>query len=161
MSFVIRNGDEKDVHGILRLIKELAVFERAPDAVINTEKALKKDGFGKNAIYNVFVAEEIATGDIIGMALYYTAYSTWKGRIIYLDDLIVTDRFRRYGIGQKLINEVIKEAHEEKVSQVRWHVLDWNQPAIEFYKKMGVEFDREWITCKMSSEQVADYVKGL
>ena len=161
MSFIIRHGDVKDVPGIFKLIKELAIFERAPEAVINSEKKLKEDGFGENSIYKVFVAEQVDTNDIIGMALYYTAYSTWKGRILYLDDLVVTEEMRRYGIGRKLINEVLKDALESGVSQIRWQVLDWNTPAIEFYKTLGVEFDPEWINCKMSTEQIEKYIESI
>ena len=161
MSFIIRHGDEKDIPGMFRLVKELAEFERSPDAVINTEKILKEDGFGKHSIYKVFIAEEAATGDVVGMALYYTAYSTWKGRIFYLDDLIVTQAFRKFGIGQKLLNEVLKAAAEAGVNQIRWQVLDWNEPAINFYKKMGAELDATWIDCKMSKEQIQNYIDQL
>jgi len=161
MSFVIRHGDEKDVPGIFRLVKELAEYERAPEAVVNTEKMLLEDGFGKNSIYRVIVAEEIDTNYIIGMALYYTAYSTWKGKIFFLDDIVITERYRRYGIGKKLIDEVLREAHHDGVHQIRWQVLEWNKPAIEFYKKIGVEFDPEWINCRMSKEQIGDYVEKL
>jgi GNAT superfamily N-acetyltransferase len=161
MSFIIRHGNEKDIPGMFRLVKELAEFERAPDAVVNTEKILQEDGFGKNSIYKVFIAEEVATGDVVGMALYYTAYSTWKGRIFYLDDLIVTQAFRKSGIGQKLLNEVLKAAAEAGVNQIRWQVLDWNEPAINFYKKMGAELDATWIDCKMSKEQIQNYINTL
>ncbi len=161
MSFVIRHGDINDVPGIFRLVKELAEFERAPEAVVNTEKMLREDGFGKHSIYKVFVAEEVATGDIIGMALYYMAYSTWKGKIFFLDDLVVTERFRKFGIGQQLVDMVLREAHHAGVEQIRWQVLNWNTPAIEFYKKIGMEFDPEWINCKMSKEQMAEYVAKL
>lgn len=161
MSFVIRKGDVNDVPGIFKLVKELAEFERAPEAVVNTEKMLHEDGFGKHSIYKVFVAEELATGDIIGMALYYTAYSTWKGKIFYLDDLVVTERFRRFGIGQQLLDMVLREAKHAGVEQIRWQVLNWNTPAIEFYKKIGAEFDPEWVNCKMSKGQIESYVSKL
>ena len=161
MSFLIRHGDEKDIPGMFRLVKELAEFERAPEAVVNTEKMLLEDGFGKHPIYKVFVAEEVATGDIIGMALYYTAYSTWKGRIVYLDDLVVTSRFRKFGIGQRLLDEVLKAAEDAGVNQIRWQVLDWNEPAINFYKKLGADLDATWIDCKMSRDQIVKYVEGL
>jgi hypothetical protein len=138
MSFIIRPGDEKDIPGMFKLVKELAEFERAPEAVVNTEQMLREDGFGKHSIYKVFIAEEVATGDVIGMALYYTAYSTWKGKILYLDDLIVTG-----------------------VNQMRWQVLEWNEPAIKMYEKLGVTFDAEWIDCKMSKEQIVNYVTSL
>lgn len=158
MSFIIRRGTEADISGMMRLVKELALFERAPEAVVNTETMLREDGFGKHSIYKVFVAEDAATNDIIGMALYYTAYSTWKGKIFFLDDLVVTERFRKFGIGKRLLDEVLREAHEAGVEQIRWQVLDWNEPAIHFYKKIGAELDPEWITCKMSKAEIAAYV---
>ena len=161
MSFIIRHGDEKDIPGMFKLVKELSEFERAPDAVVNTEQMLREDGFGKHSIYKVFIAEEVATGDVIGMALYYTAYSTWKGKILYLDDLIVTGQFRKFGIGKRLLNEVIKEAELRGVNQMRWQVLEWNEPAIKMYEKLGVTFDAEWIDCKMSKEQIVNYVTSL
>jgi ribosomal protein S18 acetylase RimI-like enzyme len=161
MSFIIRRGEEKDVPGMFKLVKELATFEKAPEAVITNEEILREDGFGKNAIYKVFVAEEATTNEIIGMALYYTAYSTWKGRIIYLDDLIVRESHRRYGIGMQLINMVLKDAHHSGVNQVRWQVLDWNTPAIEFYKKLNVEFEPEWVNCKMSKGQIDAFVQKM
>ncbi len=158
MSFIIRRGDVNDVPGMFRLVKELALFERAPEAVVNTEDKLREDGFGRNPIYKVFVAEAADTNEIIGMALYYTAYSTWKGRIFYLDDLIVTESYRRFGIGRKLLNEVLRDANEKGVTQIRWQVLDWNTPAIEFYRTIGAEFDKEWITCKMSDTEINTYL---
>ncbi|MBK7148248.1 MAG: GNAT family N-acetyltransferase [Bacteroidetes bacterium] len=158
MSFIIRRGTETDISGMMCLVKELALFERAPEAVVNTEAMLLEDGFGKHSIYKVFVAEDVATNDIIGMALYYTAYSTWKGKIFFLDDLVVTERFRKFGIGKRLLDEVLREAHEAGVEQIRWQVLDWNEPAIAFYKKIGAELDPEWITCKMSKAEIAAYV---
>ena len=112
MRFIIRHGDEKDVPGMMKLVRELALFERAPEAVVNTEKMLREDGFGKHSIYNVFVCEDVNTNEIIGMALYYTAYSTWKGKMLFLDDLVVTETHRRYGIGRKLIDEFLKEAKD-------------------------------------------------
>jgi ribosomal protein S18 acetylase RimI-like enzyme len=160
MSFIIRRGDKADVPGMFRLVKELALFERAPEAVVNTEKMLLEDGFGEHSIYRVFVAEAYDTNEIIGMALYYTAYSTWKGKILFLDDLVVTESSRRYGIGRKLMNEVLKDALESKVTQIRWQVLEWNTPAIEFYKSLGAEFDREWITCKMSNGEIGTYLES-
>lgn len=158
MSFIIRHGDEKDVPGIMKLVRELALFERSPEAVINTEQILKQDGFGKHPIYKVIVCEAADTNEIIGMALYYVAYSTWKGKMLFLDDLVVTESHRRFGIGRKLINEFLLDAKEQGVNQVRWQVLDWNTPAIEFYKTMGVDFDKEWITVKMSKEQIGEYL---
>lgn len=157
MSFNIRQGNEKDVPGMMKLVRELALFERAPEQVVNTEKMLLEDGFGKHSIYKVLVAEEVGTSQIIGMALYYTAYSTWKGKMLFLDDLIVTENWRRYGIGRQLINRFLAVAKELGVNQVRWQVLDWNTPAIDFYKSLGAEMDVEWITVKMSKQQIESY----
>ena len=158
MSFIIRHGDEADVEGMFRLVRELALFERAPEQVVNTEHILKKDGFGKHSVYKVIVAEAADTGDIIGMALYYTAYSTWKGKMFFLDDLVVTEKYRRYGIGRRLMNEFLREARDVGVEQVRWQVLEWNEPAIAFYKSLGAEMDAEWITCKMSKGEIGGYL---
>lgn len=157
MSFIIRYGDEKDVQGMMKLVRELAQFERAPEQVVNTEKMLLEDGFGKHAIYKVFVAEAVDTNEIIGMALYYTAYSTWKGKMLFLDDLVVTENWRGYGIGRQLINRFLAEAKALGVNQVRWQVLNWNNPAIDFYKSLGAEMDEEWITVKMSKQQIEKY----
>ena len=161
MSFIIRRGDERDVPGIMKLVRELALFERAPEAVVNTEKMLHEDGFGKHSIYKVFVAEAADSNEIIGIALYYTAYSTWKGKMLFLDDLVVTENYRRYGIGRKLMNEFLKAAKEEGVNQIRWQVLNWNTPAITFYKSLKAELDEEWITCKMNKDQIAKYVESI
>ena len=160
MSFIIRHGDKKDVPGIMKLVRELAEFERAPEAVVNTEEMLLHDGFGKNPLYKVIIAEAYDTNEVIGMALYYTAYSTWKGKMLFLDDLVVTESYRRYGIGRKLINEFLLDAKEQGVNQIRWQVLNWNTPAIEFYNSLGVEMDAEWITVKMSKEQIATAVSA-
>lgn len=146
---------------MFRLVQELAEFERAPEAVVNTQAQMLEDGFGTDAIYRVFVAEDAVTNDIVGMALYYTAYSTWKGKMLFLDDLVVTEKYRRFGIGRKLINAFLADAKELGVNQVRWQVLDWNTPAIEFYKSLGAELDPEWITCKMSKQEIADYIKTI
>jgi GNAT superfamily N-acetyltransferase len=161
MSFIIRHGDEKDVPGMMKLVRELALFERAPEEVVNTEKKLLEDGFGKHPLYKVIIAEAVDTNDVIGMALYYTAYSTWKGKMLFLDDLVVTESYRRYGIGRKLINEFLRDAKEQGVNQVRWQVLDWNEPAIAFYKSLGVDMDAEWITVKMSKGQIDKYVESI
>jgi GNAT superfamily N-acetyltransferase len=127
--------------------------------VVNTEAMLHEDGFGENSIYKVFVAEEISTTRIVGMALYYTAYSTWKGKIFFLDDLVVTQQYRQHGLGKLLINEVLKAAREARVEQIRWQVLNWNEPAIRFYEKIGAELDPEWITCKMAKHEIESYLK--
>ena len=161
MKFIVRKAEEKDVTGMFALVKELALFERAPHEVVNTVAGLTQDGFGKDPLYSAFVAEEANTGQVVGMALYYTAYSTWKGKLLFLDDLVVLERCRRFGLGRRLINEFLKAAKEEGVNQIRWQVLDWNTPAIQFYKTLGVDMDEEWITVKMTKEQIEKYVDTL
>ncbi|HRN93441.1 MAG TPA: GNAT family N-acetyltransferase [Chitinophagales bacterium] len=156
MDIKIRKANPNDVPAMLQLVKELAEFEREPEAVINTEAMMLEDGFGKNSIYSAFVAE--LNTKILGIALYYTAYSTWKGKILYLDDIVVTEKQRRSGIGKKLIDAVLREANTLGVNQIRWQVLEWNTPAIAFYKTLGVELDPQWINCRMSKEQIQNYV---
>ena len=97
--------------------------------------------------------------EIVGMALFYFMYSTWKGKILYLDDLIVTEPYRRLGVGQQLVDSLMEFAQETEVNQVRWHVLDWNEPAIRFYKKLGMRLEPEWITCKFDRRQILQYKK--
>lgn len=158
MSYIIRHADENDVPGIMNLIRELAAFEKAPEAVINTEENLLNDGFGKHPVYKALVAEMADTGEVVGMALYFVMYSTWKGRVLYLDDLMVTERYRNNGIGRRLMDEFLKEAQQMGVHQVRWHVLDWNTPAVEFYKTLGADFEPQWVTVKMDSAQMKNYL---
>jgi len=149
MKILVRKAESKDVAAMLGLIKELALFEKAPEAVWNTEELLLKDGFGEQPAFQALVAVALETNSIVGMALYYTAYSTWKGKYLYLDDLIITEPFRRNKIGKQLMNTFLEEAKTSGVNLVKWQVLNWNEPAIEFYKKLGVEFDNEWIDCKL------------
>lgn len=141
------------VHG---LIKELAEYEKAPLEVTNTLEDMQRDGFGDEPIYKFFVAESDTEG-VVGIALYYTAYSTWKGKMLFLEDLVVTERHRRSGIGRKLFNAVAAEARQTGAKRFKWQVLDWNEPAIAFYKKIGANLDGEWINCNMTEEQIKDY----
>jgi GNAT superfamily N-acetyltransferase len=152
MKITVRKGEKKDIPQALELVKELAIYERAPEEVVTNVAQMEKDGFGEQAVYRFLVAE--TSGKIIGMALYYTAYSTWKGRYIYLDDLIVTEKHRRSGAGKLLFDEVLREAKLEGANQLRWHVLEWNEPAINFYKKYNAFLDPEWITGKLTKEQI-------
>lgn len=161
MDIILRKGIKEDVPGIMKLVRELAEFERAPEAVVNTEQMLLQDGFGEQPLYKVIVAETTDTKEVVGMALYYTAYSTWKGKMLFLDDLVVTEKYRRFGLGRKLINEFLLDAKTQGVNQIRWQVLEWNTPAIEFYKSLGVEMDAEWITVKMNKEQIASAVGSI
>ncbi len=151
----IRRGTIDDLPQVHALIQELAVYEKAPDEVTNTVEDMKWDGFGENPIFKFFVAE--AEEGIVGIALYYTAYSTWKGKTIFLEDLVVTERLRRSGIGKLLFDAVAHEAREVGAKRFKWQVLEWNEPAIAFYKKIGADLDGEWINCNMSEEQIRAY----
>lgn len=152
MKISVRKAVENDIPRILELIKELALYERAPDEVMATEESMKRDGFGDRPLYEALVAE--ADGVISGVAVFYTCYSTWKGKLVYLDDLIVTESRRKRGIGRMLLDEVVRYARNNGANQLRWHVLDWNTPAIEFYKSYQAAFDSTWITCKLTREQL-------
>ncbi len=152
MAIVIRPAEENDVPAMLSLVQELALYEKAPHEVTNTIEMMKVDGFGTHPIFNAYVAE--ADNLIVGIAIFYIAYSTWKGRYIYLDDLVVSENFRRYGTGKKLFDAVGSFAKKNGVNQLRWHVLNWNHPAINFYKKYAASLDSEWITCKLTKDQI-------
>ena len=132
------------------------MYERAPEAVTNTLEAMRRDGFGPAPVFGFFVLENTA-GTIIGLALYYTAYSTWKGRMLYLEDLVVTEAARRGGFGRLLFETVVAEARETGAQRLKWQVLDWNEPAITFYKKLGANIEGEWLNGNLTAEQLADF----
>jgi len=155
MEISVRPALASDVPNMLRLIKELATFEKAPDEVITTEDSMTNDGFGDNPIYKAFVAE--VDEKVVGLAICYVAYSTWKGKMVYLDDLIVTESMRGKGIGKMLFDAVGKMAKDVNANHYRWHVLDWNTPAVEFYKKYDASFDPTWITCKLNRNQLEQF----
>ena len=155
MNISIRKGVKSDVSRALCLIKELAAYEKAPDEVIVTIKDMEQDGFGENPIFEFFIAE--VEGKIVGISLYYIKYSTWKGKCVFLEDIIVTERFRNYGIGKKLFDEVVMVTKNMNVNRLEWQVLDWNEPAINFYKNLNSHFDSEWINCKLTKEQIENY----
>jgi len=152
MEVVVRKGKREDCDVVLHLIKELAVYEREPDAVVIDVLQLEEDGFGKNPAYDLLIGE--IDGEIKGMALFYEKYSTWKGRALYLEDLIVTESARGCGLGLQLFKEVIKEAHQRSAGRMEWQVLDWNQSAIDFYKEFGASIESEWLNGRFSKEQI-------
>ena len=152
----LRRGVEADLPQVLALVKELAVYERAPDAVTNTLAAMQRDGFGPEPIFSFFVLENDAA-QIIGIALFYTAYSTWKGRMLYLEDLVVTEAARRGGLGKLLFDAVVAEARATGAVRLKWQVLDWNEPAITFYKKLGANVENEWLNGNLDEAQLASY----
>ena len=155
MNISIRKGVKSDLPQALCLIKELAAYEKAPDEVIVTIKDMEQDGFGENPIFEFFVAE--VEGKIVGISLYYIKYSTWNGKCVFLEDIIVTGQFRNYGIGKKLFDEVVRVTKKMDVNRLEWQVLNWNETAIKFYKKLNSHFDSEWINCKLTKEQVEQY----
>ncbi len=149
----IRAGNKEDIPFVLELIRELAEYERAAHEVINTVTLMEKDGFGPQPIFGFFVAEN--EKGIIGLSLYYWRYSTWKGKRLYLEDIIVTEKERGGGIGKKLFDRTMQKALEEDCSGMMWQVLEWNEPAIRFYKKYEAKLDEEWVNCSLEREQIA------
>lgn len=147
MNIKIRQAQKSDIPAIIDLIKELAQYEKALHEVTITPEILERDGFGEHPLFWVLLAEE--NNEVLGMSFYYIRYSTWKGPCIYLEDIIVKELQRRRGIGKLLMDATIEKAKEMKVALMVWQVLDWNEPAINFYKKYNAEFDGEWINCKL------------
>lgn len=143
MSFLVRQSIPTDVSAIMRLIHELALFEKAPNEVIASEETLLKSGFGENPLFISWVAE--MQGNVVGMALCYIRYSTWKGPVLYLEDLVVTENARGMGIGKVLFEQCIDFAKVRNYSRMVWQVLDWNEPAIEFYRRYQASFESEWL----------------
>ena len=139
----IREGKPEDIPQVLGLIKELAEYEKALNEVVNTEEQLLEDGFGKNPLYGLYVAE--TKGKLVGMALFFYRYSTWKGKVMYLEDIYVQPEYRGNKLGQSFFEVLIERAKKEKCARVAWQVLEWNKPAIHFYEKLGAEFDAEWV----------------
>jgi GNAT superfamily N-acetyltransferase len=149
MGIIIRKAEKKDCVRLMELIHQLAVYERAPDEVTVTLNHFEESGFGQNPVWRAFVAE--VDGIVQGFALYYIRYSTWKGQRMYLEDFLVNGEMRGTGIGKLLFDRLIEEAKEKKYTGVVWQVLDWNEPAINFYKKYpAVNFDKEWVNCSIN-----------
>jgi GNAT superfamily N-acetyltransferase len=150
---LIRKARREDCPRLLELIVELAVYEREPEAVTVTLEHFEESGFGHKPVWEAFVAytkNEDGDDVIHGFALCYIRYSTWKGQRLYLEDLIVTEKMRCHGIGSLLMKAVIQEAKDKGYNGVVWQVLEWNEPAIAFYKKLNASFDAEWVNCSIS-----------
>ena len=167
MEIKIRRAVKEDCSRLLELVQELATYERAPNEVTVTLDHFTESGFGEKPVWWAFVATSppnppdksgraLSKGEgegILGFALYYIRYSTWKGQRMYLEDIVVTEKMRSKGIGKLLMDRLIEEAKEKKLSAIVWQVLDWNEPAINFYKKYKTKFDAEWVNCSISLEE--------
>lgn len=153
----IRKGTAADMPAVLRLIKELATFEKEPNAVVLTVEDLIRDGFSNTPSFYTFVAEE--NTEIIGIALYYYRYSTWKGRTIHLEDLIVTEAERGTGTGKALYEAVINEGYNQHVRRIEWAVLDWNKNAIAFYEKSGAVVLEDWRVVQMDEQRIKKFIE--
>ena len=159
MEYTIRTSRKEDMGQVHQLIQELATFEKEDNAVEVTIKDLEEDGFGKNPLFHCFVAEK--EGRIVGMALVYPRYSTWKGPVIHLEDLIVTKEMRGSGLGTALLNEVVTYGHDLGVKRISWEVLDWNEPAIGFYESKGANVMRDWDVVQLNEEAIKNYLSAI
>jgi GNAT superfamily N-acetyltransferase len=153
---IIREGQKEDMPAVLELIKELALFEKEPQAVIVTVDDLIRDGFQENPSFYTFVAE--VDKQVIGIALYYYRYSTWKGKTIHLEDLIVREKSRGTGAGFALYSEIIKQGKKDKVRRIEWNVLDWNTPAVDFYNKSGAKVLDDWRVVHMDEQGINNFL---
>ena len=145
----IKKAVQEDCESIMKLVHELAVYEKAPDEVTVSMEHFIQSGFGKKPVWEAFVAEQ--ESNVIGFALYYIRYSTWKGQRMYLEDLLVTENMRGKGAGKLLFDKLIEECKNKNYSGLVWQVLDWNEPAINFYKKYeGVKMENEWLNCSLN-----------
>jgi len=159
MKISLRKAVKTDVPEILSLIRELALYERAPEEVTITAEDLEKDGFGSNPIFEVILAYD--NEQLLGMAFYYFSYSTWKGKCLYLEDIIVKEQFRGNKVGKTLFEAVIKKAKEVNAKRMHWQVLDWNEPAINFYQKYSAVLDSTWVNGKLTESQIKEFVVDM
>ena len=155
----IRKAKKSDAASILFLIRELAIFEKEPQAVIVTQTQIEKDGFGARPLFECFVAE--VADQVVGMALYYPRYSTWKGPTFHLEDLIVTEPIKGKGKGTQLYNAFLEHAYDTGVKRVEWAVLDWNLPAIKFYQKSGATISDDWRSVQMDKKSIDNYISKI
>jgi GNAT superfamily N-acetyltransferase len=155
----IRKGNPEDMRSVLGLIQELAIFEKEPEAVVISEEDLIRDGFGEKPLFHVFVAE--VEEEIVGIALYYYRYSTWKGKTIHLEDLIVKEKMRGTGLGSALYAEIMKQGKRDNVRRVEWNVLDWNTPAVDFYKNSGARILDGWQVVQMDEAGINSFLEKL
>lgn len=156
--YEIRLATSSDASAILDLIRELAIFEREPDAVKISEVNIIDAAFGKNPWVFIYVAvRHGGENQVVGMALYYFSFSTWKGRSLHLEDLIVNEKFRNLGIGRALFQKIIEIAKNEQVGRMSWEVLEWNEPAIKLYESVGTHFYKDWHLCRLFKEDLESF----
>ena len=156
---IIRKGTLQDMPAVLALIKELAEFEKEPNAVEVTISDLERDGFSNTPLFQTFVAEQ--DNEVIGVALYYYRYSTWKGKTIHLEDLLVKEDKRGTAAGFALYSQIIQQGHKEGVKRIEWNVLDWNTHAIAFYEKSGANILQDWKVVQMNQEGITHFISTL
>ena len=159
MNYHVRVATTEDMEQVLNLITELAVFEKEPNAVEVTEADLKKKGFGDSKEFDCFVAE--VDQKVIGIALVYTRFSTWKGTVLHLEDLIVSEKMRGYGVGSSLLDQVILHGAELGVKRICWEVIDWNTTAIEFYELKGALVMRDWHVVQLDAQGIKNYISKI
>jgi len=153
----IRKALKEDMEGVHELVRELAAYEKAPEAVETSPKIYQRDGFElDNTLFECLIAENTG-GKIVGIALFFFGYSTWKGKLLYLDDLVVSESYRRQGIGRRLLDNLVAYGVEQDARMIKWQVLDWNTPAIEMYKGLEAHFDGGWIDCKLYRDQMENW----
>ena len=159
MNYHVRVATTEDMEQVLNLITELAVFEKEPNAVEVTVADLKKKGFGNSKEFDCFVAE--LDQKVIGIALVYTRFSTWKGTVLHLEDLIVSEKMRGYGVGSSLLDQVILYGAELGVKRICWEVIDWNTTAIEFYELKGALVMRDWHVVQLDAQGIKNYISKI
>jgi len=159
MRNIIRDAVAEDMPQVLQLIKELATFEKESNAVEITAEDLVRDGFGEAPLFRCFVGE--INGISGGMALVYPRYSTWKGPVLHLEDLIVTEQMRGSGLGTDLLGRVVQYGHEIKAKRISWEVLDWNEPAISFYERKGAKVMRDWDVVQLDEQGILNFIKNV
>ncbi|WP_194775211.1 GNAT family N-acetyltransferase [Pararhodonellum marinum] len=152
--YIVREGKREDIPQVFALIQELALYEKAPEQVTNSIELMLKDGFGPEPVYGFFVLTKAGSESIIGTAIYYYRYSTWKGKRLYLEDYIITELERGKGAGKVLFERVMKKSLEENCTGMMWQVLDWNEPAINFYNKYQTEMESGWLNCHLQSQNI-------
>ncbi|WNH14203.1 GNAT family N-acetyltransferase [Thalassobellus suaedae] len=159
MNFTIRKAIKEDMSRVLDLINQLAIFEKEPDAVEVTLQDLENDGFNENPAFECLIAE--VDGKVEGTAIMFHRYSTWKGKILHLEDLVVSEDMRGLGLGTALLDEVVKFGHTLGVKRINWEVLNWNAPAINLYEKKGAQILRDWNVVHLNEKGIKDYISKL